>query len=142
MEYFWFKALHLIFMVTWFAGLFYMFRLFVYHVEEKQKPDATNMLKKMEYRLYFFITTPGMILTFIFGFFLLGQNPQILSQLWFQIKFTLLILLTIYHLFIGYSLRRFKSDDIFLNSKQCRMINEIPILFLVSIVLLAVFRPL
>lgn len=140
MEYFWYKALHLISMVAWFAGLFYMFRLFVYHVENKEKPDATSMLKTMERKLYYYITTPSMLATVAFGTLLLGHTPHNLKLPWMHIKLTLILLLIGYHLFIGYSLKRFKKDDIFLSSKQCRILNELPTLFLIGVIFVAVFK--
>ena len=140
MSYFWFKALHLIAMVVWFAGLFYMFRLFVYHVENKDKPDATNMLKTMERKLFYYITTPGMIATLIFGFGLLLNSKHNIKLPWMHIKLSLIFLMVIYHLFIVITLNRFKQDEIFLSSKQCRFLNEVPTLFLLGIVFIAVFR--
>jgi putative membrane protein len=139
--YFWFKALHLISMVAWFAGLFYMFRLFVYHTENKDKPEVTAVLKVMAHKLYFYITTPAMILVFIFGLGLLTQVPQRMHERWFLWKFLFLMGLVGYHLIIGGTLSRYKKDDVFLTSKQCRLLNEVPIIFLVVIILLAVFKP-
>ncbi|MCB0348160.1 MAG: CopD family protein [Bdellovibrionales bacterium] len=137
-----FKALHLIAMVAWFAGLFYMFRLFVYHVESKDKPDVVATLKVMSHKLFYYITTPAMFATFILGFCLLMQVPQHMKAKWFLFKFLFLMGLIIYHYFIGITLAKFKNDELFLTSKQCRIINEIPVLFLVVIILLAVFKPL
>lgn len=137
-----FKALHLIFMVTWFAGLFYMFRLFVYHVEKKDKPDVVATLKTMSHKLYYYITWPGMVLTLTFGFSTLLQVPHYMTNLWMQGKLILILLLIGYHLFIGYTLKRFKKDDVFLSSKQCRILNEVPVFMLIGIVLFAVFRPI
>lgn len=138
--FFLFKALHLIAMVAWFAGLFYMFRLFVYHVENSDKPDATRMLKTMERKLYYYITYPAMVATFVFGSFLLMATKYNMSQMWFIIKFMLLVGLVIYHHFIGYTLKRFKKDELFLSSKQCRFLNEVPTLFLIGIIFIAVYR--
>ena len=140
--YFLFKSLHLIAMVAWFAGLFYMFRLFVYHVENIGKPDAVNMLKTMERKLYYYITTPAMAATVLFGTSLLVTTSYNMGQKWFMIKFIMLIGLISYHFFIGYTLKRFKNDDIFLTSKQCRLLNEVPTLFLVGIIFVAVYRTL
>ncbi|MBD64970.1 MAG: TIGR00701 family protein [Halobacteriovoraceae bacterium] len=140
MSYFIFKALHLIAMVAWFAGLFYMFRLFVYHVENKAKPDATLMLKTMERKLYYYITMPAMIATVAFGLTTLAFTPHNMLMPWMHIKLTLLVLLIGYHFYIGYTFKRFNKDDIFLTSKQCRLLNEVPTLFLISIIGVAVFR--
>lgn len=135
------KALHLIAMVTWFAGLFYMFRLFVYHVENQDKPAAVNMLKVMEGRLYKIITVPGMVATFIFGVAMLVMNPGWMKFGWVHAKLTLAILLAGYTGFVGRTRRRFAADDICYTSKQCRWLNEVPTVFLVLMILLAVFRP-
>jgi len=134
------KALHLIFMVAWFAGLFYMFRLFVYHTENKDNADRVDLLKIMSHRLYYYITTPAMIVTWSFGLTMLAFNPGYLGLLWMKIKLVLITVLTAYHFFIGYTLKRFKEDDVFLNSKQCRLWNEAPTPLLIAIILLAVFR--
>ncbi len=134
------KALHLISMVAWFAGLFYMFRLFVYHVENANSPDSVKMLKIMEHKLYNYITTPAMVSTIFFGILLTYQVPDFIGQFWFQLKLMLLIVLVIYHFYISYTLKRFKRDDLFLSSKQCRMLNEAPTLLLVGIILCAVYK--
>ena len=137
----WLKAFHLIAMVAWFAGMFYMFRLFVYHVENADNPEVTAVLKRMAYMLYRVITTPAMIATWVFGLAMLAWTPAFLSQPWVHIKLTLLLALSGYHGYIGATRRRFANDDLCLTSRQCRIRNEIPTLFLVAIVLLAVLRP-
>tara|TARA_B100001248_G_scaffold262562_1_gene259430 strand:+ start:7426 stop:7860 length:435 start_codon:yes stop_codon:yes gene_type:complete len=136
-----FKALHLISMVAWFAGLFYMFRLFVYHTENQDKPEVVAVLKTMSRKLFHYITTPAMIATFLFGFLLLLQVPYQMKTSWFMWKFLLLIALGLYHYFIGHTLGRYAKDDIFLTSKQCRLWNEAPTILLIAIVFLAVFKP-
>lgn len=138
--YFLFKALHLIAMVTWFAGLFYMFRLFVYHTENKEKTDVTDVLKVMERKLYYYITTPGMVATVIFGLILLMATSYNMSQKWFMLKFAQILCLIAYHFYVGYTLKRFQKDDVFLTSKQCRIRNEVPTLFLIGIIFVAVYR--
>lgn len=137
----WLKALHLIAMVAWFAGMFYMFRLFVYHVENRDRPEVTALLKIMAERLYRYITTPAMIATFVFGIAMLVVNPGYLKLAWVHLKLTLVLGLAGYHGFVGATRRRFAADDIRLTSKQCRILNEVPTLFLIAIVLLAVLRP-
>ena len=138
--YFTFKALHLIAMVTWFAGLFYMFRLFVYHTENKDDASCVKMLKTMERKLYKIITVPGMVATFVFGFSMLALQPALFKQPWLHIKLTMLLMLGGYTGFVGKTRRRFENDDVYLTSKQCRLLNEVPTLFLVGIVFVAVFR--
>ncbi len=138
----WLKALHLIAVVAWFAGLFYMFRLFVYHVENTGKPEVTDVLKSMAWRLYRVITTPALIATFVFGLGMIALHPAYLNLGWFQAKLVLVLGLAGYHGYVGTVRRRFAADDVYLTSRQCRIRNEIPTLFLIAIVLLAVLRPL
>ncbi len=136
-----FKALHLISMVTWFAGLFYMFRLFVYIVENKDNISTRSTLMTMAHRLYFYITWPSMVVTVICGLTLITQVPYLMQAGWFHVKLFLLVGLISYHFYIGYVLNKFKSENFYLTSRQCRIRNEYPTLFLVLIVLLAVFKP-
>ncbi len=138
----WLKALHLIAVVAWFAGLFYMFRLFVYHAENAAKPEVTDVLKTMAWRLYRVITTPALIASFVFGLGMVALQPGYLSLGWFQAKLGLVLGLAGYHGYVGRVRRRFAADDVYLTSRQCRIRNEIPTLFLIAIVLLAVLRPL
>lgn len=138
---YWLKALHLIAMVAWFAGLFYMFRLFVYHAENQNKVDVVNVLKVMESRLLRIITIPAMIVTVVFGLAMLYYNPGYLKYIWIHIKLLCVLLLIIYTMFILYVMRRFHQGDVFLTSKQCRFLNEVPTLLLIAIILLAVLRP-
>jgi putative membrane protein len=137
----WLKALHLIAMVAWFAGLFYMFRLFVYHAENRDEPKIVALLTVMERRLYRAITTPAMIATAIFGLAMIAWTPGLLRLHWLQAKIALVAGLIVYHLHVGRVRRRFEAGDVYLTSAQCRIRNEIPTLFLIAIVLLAVLRP-
>lgn len=137
----WLKALHLIAMVAWFAGLFYMFRLFVYHAENADKPETAAVLKVMAERLYRVITTPAMVATFVFGLGMLVTQTAFLGQLWLQVKLALVLALAGYHGYVGSVRRRFAAGDVYLSSRQCRVRNEVPTLFLIAIVLLAVLRP-
>ncbi len=135
-----FKSLHFIFLIAWFAGLFYMFRLYVYHVENTDKPDFIGVIKVMEHKLYYYITVPAMVLTISFGSLLLYFSSTNITDLWILKKLTFVALLVGYNLYIGHTLKRFKKDDIFLTSKQCRIINEVPTIMLISIIFIAVFR--
>ncbi len=138
----WLKALHLIFMVTWFAGLFYLPRLFVYHAMSEDE-ISRERFKLMERKLYFGITTPGMILTLIFGIWMLLDYAWAFysSAVWLHIKLGLLLLMVIYHLFCGKWLLDFKNDKNCHSHVFYRWMNEIPVLFLVSIIFLAVLKP-
>ena len=135
-----FKALHLVAMVTWFAGLFYMFRLFVYHVENSSNPEIHSLLSIMEKKLYYYITWPGMLATLAFGICLVVTLDISFLEPWLLIKLALILTLVFYHLYIGYVRKRFLQNNFFLSSKQCRVRNEVPTLFLILIVFTAVCR--
>ena len=137
------KSLHLIFMVTWFAGLFYLPRLFVYHAMSEDK-ISIDRFKIMERKLYFGIMTPGAVLTLVFGVWLAVANGWhgYAVQTWFQLKLALLLLLVGYHLHCGKLLRDFKHDRNRHTHVWYRWHNEIPVLFLAAIILLAVYKPL
>ena len=138
----WLKALHLIFMVTWFAGLFYLPRLFVYHA---MCDDSTSIerFKVMERKLYFGIMTPGMIFTFVFGFWMLASYAwgAYGHSGWLHAKLGLLAVLFVYHIICGKWLLDFKYDRNKHSHVYYRWMNEVPVLFLVAIVILAVVRP-
>ncbi len=135
------KALHIIFVVTWFAGLFYIVRLFIYHVEaneksEPQKEILTEQFKIMEKRLWFGIAWPSAVLTWVFGSMLLAHTPEFLSMPWMHVKLTMVALLSIYHLLCGKILNQLKNNHIRYTSNQLRAWNEVATVFLVSIVFL------
>ncbi|HIF54601.1 MAG: protoporphyrinogen oxidase HemJ [Methylococcales bacterium] len=138
----WLKALHLIFMVTWFAGLFYLPRLFVYHAMSDDE-ISHERFKIMERKLFFGIMTPGMILTFIFGLWMLVDYAWELYSAsgWLHAKLSLLLLLLIYHVCCGKWLLDFKHDRNRHSHVYFRWMNEIPVLFLVGIVILATVKP-
>lgn len=134
------KAAHLVGVIAWFAGLFYIFRLFVYHVENKDKPEVAAVLTVMARKLYFMITTPAMILATATGITLIALNPELLAQNWLRWKLFFLIFLFAYHFYSGHVRRCLAAGDFILTSRQCRAINEIPTLILVIVVLFAVVK--
>ena len=138
----WLKALHLIFMVTWFAGLFYLPRLFVYHAMSEDE-ISNERFKIMERKLFFGIMTPGMIVTFIFGIWMLADYAWVMySKMgWLHLKLTLLALLVVYHYFCYVWLMDFKHDRNQRSHVFYRWMNEVPVLFLVGIIILAVVKP-
>ena len=138
----WFKALHLIFMVTWFAGLFYLPRLFVYHVTSEDQ-ISIDRFKIMERKLFYGIMTPGAVLTITFGFFTLFSNglSAYSGQLWLHIKLFLVLLIVAYHVYCWFLLRDFKHDRNKHSHVWYRWFNEAPVLVLIAIILLAVVRP-
>ena len=141
MSYLVIKALHVIGVVAWFAGLFYIFRLFVYHTENREKPEICSLLQVMERRLYFAIMYPAMIFTTIMGSLMVWQLPELLAARWFQIKLFALVFLFAYHFYAGYVRKKFANQDFILSSKQCRMINELPTLILIIVVVMVIVRP-
>ena len=135
------KALHLVFMVTWFAGLFYLPRLFVYHAMSADE-ISLERFKIMERKLFSGIMTPGGVLTLLFGAALLARDVDgYLAQPWLQAKLALVALLVAYHVYCGVLVRRFRADDNRHGHVWYRWFNEIPVLFLIAIILLAVYRP-
>jgi len=138
-----FKSLHLIAVVSWMAGLLYLPRIFVYHVENKEKKEATDIFEVMEKRLFFYIMRPAMIFTWIFGLILIYLNGiEIFFQLWMQIKIVLVILLSAYNDYLGRCLASLKNNSNSRSSKFFRIINEIPTVLFIFIVFLAIFKPI
>ena len=137
------KSLHLIAVISWMAGLLYLPMIFVYHVENYEKEEVTNIFEVMERRLYNFIMRPAMVLTWLFGFFLIHLNGiESFSNLWLQIKFVLVIILTGYHEYLGKCLRSLKDRTNNKTAKFFRIINEIPTILLILIVFIVVFKPI
>lgn len=145
MLYLWFKSFHIVGVVVWFAGLFYLVRLFVYHVEAQTHPaPLQNLLKQqyslMEKRLYHLITIPGMIVTIIMAGAMIITNPAILQDTWLQVKLGLVAILLGYHSYCGRVLRQLSQGQNTWSSQQLRGLNEVPTILLVAIVCLAVFK--
>ena len=138
-----FKSLHLIAVVSWMAGLLYLPRIFVYHVQNKEKKEATEIFEVMEKKLFYYIMRPAMIFTWIFGLVLIYLNGiEIFSQLWMQIKIVLVILLSAYNDYLGKCLASLRDNSNTRSSKFFRIINEIPTLVLIFIVFLVIFKPI
>lgn len=144
-----FKSLHLIAMVAWFAGLFYLVRLFVYHVEaEEREPTARAVLEEqlgiMEDRLFRIILRPAMLLTWVFGLALIYERGMDWFKVnhWLHLKLLLVFLLSAYSDYLGRVIKRLARGDRVMTSDQFRLFNEVPTLFLLAIVLLAVYKSL
>ena len=138
-----FKSLHLIAVVSWMAGLLYLPRIFVYHVENKDKKEVTDIFEVMEKKLFYYIMRPAMIFTWIFGLVLIYLNGiEIFSQLWMQIKIVLVILLSAYNDYLGKCLVSLKNNCNTRSSKFFRIINEVPTIMLILIVFLVIFKPI
>src|SRR5687768_11146927 len=126
----WVKAFHIIFMVTWFSGLFYLPRLFVYHAMSTDEISQTRF-KIMERKLYWGITTPGAVLTIIFGAWLVSYSfDTYIHVVWFQLKFFFVLLMVIYHIYLGKLLLVFKQDNNQRTHVFYRWLNEVPVIFL------------
>ena len=138
-----FKALHLIAVISWMAGLLYLPRIFVYHAETKENIGQSETFKLMEKRLYFYIMNPAMILSWIFGILLIHSQGIIsLDFLWMKIKLGLVIILTAYHFYLLAVLKDFQADNNTKSSKFFRIINEVPTILLIIIIFVVIFKPL
>ena len=137
-----FKSLHLIAVISWMAGLLYLPRIFVYHSENSNEV-VTTVFKTMERKLYNYIMTPAMILSWLFGLILIHEiGFQQLASLWLQFKLILVLFLTVYHFYLGSLLNKFKLNQNRKTSKFYRYINEVPTLLLILIVFIVIFKPI
>ena len=138
-----FKSLHLIAVISWMAGLLYLPRIFVYHSQNNDKPLVSEVFKVMEKKLFFYIMTPAMTLSWIFGLMLIFTlGFSVFNELWIQLKLIFVILLTIYHFYLGKCVSNFAINQNNNSSKFYRIINEIPTILLIIIVFIVVFKPL
>ena len=139
------KALHIIFMVSWFAGLFYIVRLYIYHTEAQQKETSAKKILSdqfsiMEGKLWWIITTPAMILTLVFGVWMLIDSPYFLQQGWMHVKLTFILLLLVYHFVCQRILFQMKKSIFKWSSNQLRLFNEVATLVLVAVVFIVVLK--
>ena len=138
-----YKALHLIAVISWMAGLLYLPRIFVYHTENQTNKNISDVFKTMEGKLYFYIMTPAMIISWIFGLLLIGSiGFEQLSTYWLKAKLVLVFLLTIYHFYLGVFLKKFEMDVNTKSSKFFRFFNEVPTILLILIIFIVIFKPL
>ena len=141
--YFFLKSLHLIAVISWMAGLLYLPRIFVYHVENYEKKETTEIFKIMEKKLYFYIMFPAMILSWIFGLILISLiDFSSLAFLWLQLKLILVLLLSFYHFYLGSCLKDLSIDKNTKSSNFFRIINEIPTILLVIIIFIVIYKPI
>ena len=137
-----FKSLHLISVISWMAGLLYLPRIFVYHVEANDNSQKT-VFKTMERKLYNFIMMPAMLLSWLFGILLIHSlGFSAFSELWMQVKIIAVVILTFYHFTLGKYLHDFAIDNNQKTSKFFRIYNEIPTLILVVVIFVVIFKPL
>ncbi len=137
----WVKAFHIITLVAWFSGLFYLPRLFIYH-SKWNDPVSNDHFKIMEKKLYYYITTPAGILTLIFGFWIMSYNfAGYLQEPWMHLKLTLVFFLVLYHLYLGRLVKQFQRNENQHKMGFYHFLHGLPALFLVLIVILAVVKP-
>ena len=138
-----FKSLHLIAVISWMAGLLYLPRIFVYHIENINDVNSTNIFQTMERKLYFYIMMPAMALSWFFGLILIYIiGFDVLSTKWIQFKLIFVILLTLYHFYLGHFLGKLKFNQNTKTSRFFRIINEVPTILLILIVFIVIFKPL
>ena len=138
-----FKSLHLIAVISWMAGLLYLPRIFVYHAENNSETNISEIFKTMEKKLYFYIMTPAMTLSWFFGLLLIHSiGLQQLSQTWMLLKLLFVIILTLYHFYLGSLLSQFNIGKNRHSHKFYRYINEIPTILLILIISVVIFKPI
>ena len=138
-----FKSLHLISVISWMAGLLYLPRIFVYHAQNNSQAIISEVFKVMEKKLFFYIMTPAMILSWLFGLLLIHEiGFEQLGQTWMILKLVFVILLTIYHFYLGSILNQFKLNLNEHSHKFFRYINEIPTILLILIIFVVIFKPI
>ncbi len=139
-HYLWLKSFHLIAVISWMAGIFYLPRLYVYHAEAEKGSELSETLKIMERKLLKIIMNPAMIVTWVLGLLLLHANPDLMSQGWMHTKLTLVLLMSGFHGYLGRTRKVFLRDENKKTHKFYRKINEIPTLLMIAIVILAVTK--
>ena len=138
-----FKSLHLIAVVSWMSGLLYLPRIFVYHAENNSETKTSEIFKIMEKKLFFYIMTPAMVLSWLFGLLLIHSiGFEQLGQTWMILKIIFVLILTFYHFYLGNILNQFKIDNNNYSHKFYRYINEIPTILLILIVFVVIFKPI
>ena len=137
-----FKSLHLIAVISWMAGLLYLPRIFVYHAESETNNDIKSVFKIMEHKLFFYIMTPAMLASWIFGILLIYVQSYETFSFWLAVKLILVLILTFYHFLLLKWLIDFKKDSNSHSGKFFRYMNEVPTILLIIIIFVVVFKPL
>ncbi len=145
MAYLWFKSFHIVAFVAWFAGLFYLPRLFVYHIEANEQPESVRVILKKQYalmerRLYSIIMTPAMVVTIGMAIGMVSLAPDLLQQTWLQVKLGLVAVLVAYHFYCKRIMRQLEAGATPFTAQQFRWLNEFPTFLLVVVVMLAIFK--
>ena len=138
-----FNSLHLIAVISWMAGLLYIPRIFVYQAENNSEANISEIFKTMEKKLYFYIMTPAMTLSWLFVLFLIHSiGFKQIGQTWMILKLLWVVILTVYHFYLGKLLSQFKLDSNEHSHKFYRYINEIPTILLILIIFVVIFKPI
>lgn len=145
MLYLYLKAIHIIFVVSWMAGLFYIVRLFIYHVEANERPDSERIVLQhqfeiMQHKLWYIITTPAMALSLIAGCGMIWVNPDLLSMNWMLVKLVFVLGLLVYHFICQNIMNKLKAGEFRWTSTQLRLWNELATIFLVAIVFTVILK--
>ena len=145
MSYLAIKALHLIFVICWFSGLFYIGRIFIYHKEAESKPDNERLVLQIQFlimaeRLMYIILWPSVLFTTVFGWIMIYKNPALLELIWMKIKLILVSLLILYVVICQYFLNQMKKGKLFISEFRLRLFSEAATLFLISIVFIATLK--
>ena len=135
------KSIHVIALISWFAGLFYIFRLFVYHVQKREHKETCATFEIMENKLIRIIMSPAMVVTYLTGILMLLTMPEWLKMGWIYVKLLFVVFVTLYHFLAVRTSKRFARKDFFFSEKACRMINEIPTICLIIIVFMVILKP-
>ena len=139
--YLWLKAFHIMAVIAWFAGLFYIFRLFVYHIES-DSPDVHRLMETAERKLLRIIMNPAMMVAWLLGLLLIAMQSQyILTQGWLHIKLLFVVLLTAYHMYAARVRKQLLAGTCKLTGKQARLINEVPAVVMLVVVLMVELQP-
>ena len=141
MTYLWLKSIHVIAVIAWMAGIFYIFRLFVYHVQQRTNQSMAVVFRTMERKLLNIIMLPAGVISVIFGAWMIWEQTAFLSKAWFWIKLASVGGMIVFHWFSDYTAKRFARDDYFLTEKQCRALNEVPTLLMFVIVFMVILKP-
>jgi len=137
------KSLHLIAVISWMAGLLYLPRIFVYHVENLRNNKTSKIFKIMERKLYYYIMMPAMGLSWLFGLLLIYiTGLEVTSVLWLKLKLLFVVLLSFYHFYLGHCLNNLKTGKNNKTSRFFRIINEVPTILLILIVFIVIFKPI
>lgn len=137
----WLLVFHFISIVAWFVGLFYIFRLFIYHQKYREKTDLAKIYTVMEWKLLYMLMHPAIFMTYATGMAMSMVRPDLLNEAWMGLKLLGVALLTVYHVYCAHVYKRFARGEFILSEAACRTINQAPIVLLIVIMILTVIRP-